>query len=231
MFSRYALIHRLNLVGVFALMTLSLVDAAQCAELPPGVVPLPPGFQVVPREVVKPIPPMASDYQKGKIIDRTLESAGSISFDVTIAELTESGFECKSLAYDNQTSCRTADATAMSLLGRPATARVVFYKGLFYFVEYRIPAFHKEVRDALTDIYGMPFRRIAFRGEPLKPEEQYHAWIFKDGSLIDILFRETEREVGITFYSSLYSFRENRDQFSVFNLNVFDLKPLDVKDL
>ena len=231
MFSRYALIHRLNLVGLFALMTLSLVGAAQCAELPPGAVPLPPGLQVVPRKFVQPMPSMATDYQKGKIIGRTLESAGSISFDVTIAELEQSGFECVSLAYDHQTSCHTADARSFSLFGRPATVRVVFHKGLFYFVEYTIPGSHKEVKGALTEVFGKPFTRVAFRGEPLDPAGQYTAWIFKKGGIVDIHAWPSKQEVEIGFYSALYSFREYKKQYQAFGLEPFHLEALDISDL
>ena len=227
MFRRYSLVNPLNIVIVFALMACSLAHAAEYKELPSGAVPRP--FQ--PRKIVKPPPPEPTDYQKGEIIDKTLKSAGSISFGVTIAELKKSGFECVSLTYDHQTSCHTADARSFSLLGRPATVRVVFHKGLFYFVEYTIPGSHKEVKGALTEVFGKPFTRVAFRGEPLDPDGQYTAWIFEKGGIVDIHAWPSKQEVDIGFYSTLYSFREYKNQYLAFGLEPFDLEALDISDL
>lgn len=229
MFDTRPLIQRVALALVSVLVTISIAQAQTYTELPPGAVPR--GFERVPRQDIQPRTPIASDYQQGEIIDATLERAGSISFDVTITELEQSGFECVSVAYDNQTSCRTADARNFSLLGRPATVRVVFHKGLFYFAEYTIPGSHKEVKGALTEVFGKPFTRVAFRGEPLDPDGQYTAWIFEKGGIVDIHARPSKQEVDIGFYSALYAFRAYKQQYLAFGLEPFDLKPLDVKDL
>lgn len=231
MFDTRPLIQRVALALVSVLVTISIAQAQTYTELPPGAVPVPPGFVKVPKKVIEPTPPLSTDYQKGEIIDATLERAGSISFDVTITELEQSGFKCVSVAYDNQTSCRTADARSFSLLGRPATVRVVFHKGLFYFAEYTIPGSHKEVKGALTEVFGKPFTRVAFRGEPLDPDGQYTAWIFKMGGIVDIHAWPSKQEVDIGFYSALYAFRAYKQQYLAFGLEPFDLKPLDVNDL
>jgi hypothetical protein len=228
MFDAGSLIRKVLIAIVSTTIT---VSPAQSAELPPGAVPVPRGFVKVPKPVIEPTPPLPTDFQKGEIIDETLENAGSISFDVTIAELEQSGFECVSLAYDHQTSCHTADARSFSLLGRPATVRVVFHKGLFYFVEYTIPGSHKEVKGALTEVFGKPFTRVAFRGEPLDPAGQYTAWIFKKGGIVDIHAWPSKQEVEIGFYSALYSFREYKKQYQAFGLEPFDLEALDISDL
>ncbi len=221
MFDTGALIRKLMLAIVPMLITIS---TAQSAELPPG-------FVEVPKKIVKPKGFPSTDYEKGQLNNKKLKSAGSISFDITIAELEELGFKCKPTTSGERNYCRTPDATAYTLLGRPAKVNVALYQGLVDFVEYTIPATHGEVKEALTSVYGMPFKRIAYRGEPLESERQYIAWIFSDGAVVDIYFDEPNRAVDVGFHTPLYTAREYEQQFAEFGLEPFGLDALDISDL
>lgn len=228
MFDTGALVRKVMLAIVPTMIAFS---TAQSAELPPGAVPRPPGFQLVPNKIVKPKGFLPTDYEKGQLINKKLKSAGSISFDITIAELEELEFKCKPTASEDMNYCSTPDATAYTLLGRPAKVYVVLYQGLVYSVKYTIPASHSEVKEALTTVYGWPFKRIAYRGEPLKSESQYIAWIFSDGAVVDIYSDKSNREVGIKFHTPLYTAREYEKQLNEFGLEPFGLDALDLSDL
>ena len=228
MFDTGATIRKVMLAIVSTLIT---VSTAQSAELPPGFVPLPPGSQLVPKKIVQPKGFLPTDYEKGQLINKKLKSAGSISFDITVAELEELEFKCKPTASGDMNYCSTPDATAYTLLGRPAKVDVALYQGLVDFVEYTIPATHGEVKEALTTVYGRPFKRIAFQGEPLKPEGQYIAWIFSDGAVVVIYFDEPNRAVDVRFYTPFYTAREYEHQFAEFGLEPFGLDALDISDL
>ena len=231
MFDSSVLIQRV----IGALATLFLLVSTAHAEylrvLPPDAVPVPPGFERTPKEDVQPKAPLASDYKKGKIVNRALESAGSISFDVSMEDLEKSGFECDQYPSRQLTWCATRNARSYSLLGRQAHVYAEFYRGLLLYLKFTITATGSEVRSVLTEVYGEPFRRIEYESEPLALDDQYWAWIFKDGSVVDLFFNKLQREVEINFHTPLYSRREYGRQFEAFGLNPDTKLPLDQNDL